>query len=80
MAKDVYMPMLGMNQETGTLLRWLKREGETVTQGEPLMEVATDKTDMEIEAPASGILRNVTAQRGGRGAGGPGDRTDRRGG
>jgi pyruvate dehydrogenase E2 component (dihydrolipoamide acetyltransferase) len=64
MAKDVYMPMLGMNQETGTLLRWLKREGEAVTQGEPLMEVATDKTDMEIDAPASGILRNVTAQEG----------------
>lgn len=58
------MPMLGMNQETGTLLRWIKREGETVTKGEPLMEVATDKTDIEIEAPASGVLRNVTAKEG----------------
>ena len=58
------MPMLGMNQETGTLLRWIKHEGETVTKGEPLMEVATDKTDIEIEAPASGILRNVTAKEG----------------
>ena len=64
MAKEVYMPALGMNQETGTLLRWHKAEGETVTQGEPLMEVATDKTDVEIEAPASGVLRNVTAQEG----------------
>lgn len=64
MAKEVYMPALGMNQETGTLLRWLKAEGETVTKGEPLMEVATDKTDVEIEAPVSGILRNVTAKEG----------------
>lgn len=64
MAKEVYMPALGMNQETGTLLRWLKAEGENVTKGEPLMEVATDKTDVEIEAPASGVLRNVTAAEG----------------
>jgi pyruvate dehydrogenase E2 component (dihydrolipoamide acetyltransferase) len=64
MAKEVYMPALGMNQETGTLLRWLKQEGDTVTKGEPLMEVATDKTDVEIEASVSGILRNVTAQEG----------------
>ncbi|MCC6455111.1 MAG: 2-oxo acid dehydrogenase subunit E2 [Caldilineaceae bacterium] len=64
MAKEVYMPALGMNQETGTLLRWLKAEGESVTKGEPLMEVATDKTDVEIEAPVSGVLRNVTAQEG----------------
>jgi pyruvate dehydrogenase E2 component (dihydrolipoamide acetyltransferase) len=64
MAKEVYMPALGMNQETGTLLRWLKAEGESVAKGEPLMEVATDKTDVEIEAPASGVLRNVTAKEG----------------
>lgn len=64
MAKEVYMPALGMNQETGTLLRWHKAEGDTVTKGEPLMEVATDKTDVEIEAPASGVLRRVTAREG----------------
>ncbi len=64
MPKEVYMPALGMNQETGTLLRWLKAEGEEVRQGEPLMEVATDKAEVEIEAPASGILRRVTAREG----------------
>lgn len=64
MAKEVYMPALGMAQESGTLLRWLKAEGDEVTQGEPLMEIATDKTDVEIEAPVSGVLRNVTAQEG----------------
>lgn len=64
MAKDVYMPALGMNQETGTLLRWLKAEGDVVKKGEPLMEVATDKTDVEIEATADGVLGNVTAHEG----------------
>lgn len=58
------MPALGMNQETGTLLRWLKAEGDAVKKGEPLMEVATDKTDVEIEANADGILGNVSAQEG----------------
>src|SRR5512147_1414612 len=56
------MPALGMAQETGTLLRWFKSAGDSVTKGEPLMEVETDKAAVEIEAPASGILRNVTAQ------------------
>ena len=62
MAKDVIMPALGMAQETGTLLRWFKSAGDSVTKGEPLMEVETDKAAVEIEAPASGILASVTAQ------------------
>ncbi len=64
MAKDVFMPALGMAQETGLLLQWLKNEGDEVQQGEPIMEVETDKATVEIEAPASGILANVTAQAG----------------
>ena len=55
------MPALGMTQETGRLVNWLKAEGEPVTKGEPLMEVETDKATVEIEAPASGILSNVSA-------------------
>jgi len=55
------MPALGVAQEKGTLLNWLKAEGQSVTKGEPLMEVETDKATVEIEAPASGILANVTA-------------------
>jgi pyruvate dehydrogenase E2 component (dihydrolipoamide acetyltransferase) len=58
------MPALGVAQEKGTLINWLKAEGERVTKGEPLMEVETDKATVEIEAPASGILRNVTARPG----------------
>lgn len=61
-AKDVIMPALGMAQETGTLLRWFKATGDSVTKGEPLMEVETDKAAVEIEAPASGTLSSVTAQ------------------
>jgi pyruvate dehydrogenase E2 component (dihydrolipoamide acetyltransferase) len=64
LATDVIMPALGVAQEKGTLLNWLKAEGQSVTQGEPLMEVETDKAKVEIEAPASGILTNVTAAAG----------------
>ncbi len=64
MAKDVIMPALGMAQETGTLIQWLKKPGDTITKGEPLMEIETDKATVEIEAPASGILTSITAQAG----------------
>jgi len=64
MATDVIMPALGVAQEKGTLINWLKTEGQSVTKGEPLMEVETDKATVEIEAPASGTLANVTASPG----------------
>jgi pyruvate dehydrogenase E2 component (dihydrolipoamide acetyltransferase) len=64
LAKEIIMPALGMAQETGTLLTWHKREGDTVNKGELLMTVATDKTDVEIEAPANGILRGVILKEG----------------
>jgi pyruvate dehydrogenase E2 component (dihydrolipoamide acetyltransferase) len=63
-AKDVIMPALGMAQETGTLIQWLKSAGDSVTKGEPLMEIETDKATVEIEAPASGTLSSITAQAG----------------
>ena len=64
MATDVIMPALGMAQEKGTLVTWLKKAGDSVKKGEPLMEVETDKATVEIEAPASGVLQNVTAKEG----------------
>src|ERR671912_562252 len=64
MPTNVIMPALGVAQEKGTLINWLKAEGQTVTKGEPLMEVETDKATVEIEAVASGILANVTATAG----------------
>ena len=61
MAKNVIMPKFGMDQETGTVVRWLKQPGDAVTKGEPLLEVETDKVNMEVEAPASGFLTAVSA-------------------
>jgi pyruvate dehydrogenase E2 component (dihydrolipoamide acetyltransferase) len=61
MPTTVIMPALGVAQQTGTLLKWLKAEGQSVSKGEPLMEIETDKATVEIEAPASGVLSNVTA-------------------
>jgi len=63
-AKDVIMPVLGMNQDTAVLLGWLKREGDRVEKGEPIMEVETDKATMELDAPASGRLAAVRAAAG----------------
>ncbi|HEY6287488.1 MAG TPA: biotin/lipoyl-containing protein, partial [Ktedonobacteraceae bacterium] len=60
MATQVILPALGMAQETGIIVRWLKAEGQEVTKGEPLVEIETDKATVEIEASASGLLAHVT--------------------
>lgn len=59
MARDVIMPALGMAQESGVLVRWLVPEGGTVVEGDPLMEVETDKAVVEVPATASGTLAAV---------------------
>jgi pyruvate dehydrogenase E2 component (dihydrolipoamide acetyltransferase) len=64
MAHSIVMPALEMAQETGKLLSWRKKEGESVAKGEPLLDVETDKAVVEIEAPADGILAGVKAQAG----------------
>jgi len=64
MATSVIMPALEMAQESGVLVSWLKRAGEAVTRGEPLMEIETDKVTVEIEAPASGFLGGILAKEG----------------
>ena len=64
MAVSVVMPALEMAQETGKLLAWLKKEGESVKKGEPLLEIETDKVTVEIEAPADGVLAAVKAREG----------------
>jgi len=61
---NVIMPALGVAQQTGTLLKWLKAEGQSVSKGEPLMEIETDKATVEIEAPGSGVLSQVSAKAG----------------
>jgi len=59
MATSIVMPALEMTQESGRLVAWLKRDGETVNKGEPIMEIETDKVTIEIESPASGVLGGV---------------------
>src|SRR4029077_20797370 len=64
MAISVVMPALEMAQETGKLISWLKREGESVAKGEALLEIETDKAIMEIESPGDGVLAGVKVQPG----------------
>jgi len=64
MPTDVIMPALEMAQDTGKVLAWLKAPGESVRKGEPLVEIETDKATVEVEAPASGVLGDVTARPG----------------
>ena len=64
MATNIIMPALEMAQTTGKLVRWIKTEGATVTKGEPIMEIETDKVTVEIESPASGILSGLLIHEG----------------
>ncbi len=64
MATDVIMPALGMAQQTGQLVRWLKAEGDTVSAGDVIAEIQTDKATEELEARASGILTGFVAHEG----------------
>ena len=64
MATNVIMPALGVAQQTGRLLKWLKADGQSVTKGEPLMEIETDKAIVEIEAATSGFLTRISAKPG----------------
>jgi pyruvate dehydrogenase E2 component (dihydrolipoamide acetyltransferase) len=64
MAISVVMPALEMAQETGKLISWLKKEGDSVAKGEPLLEIETDKAVMEIESPGDGVLAGVKVQAG----------------
>ncbi len=56
-ATEVLVPPLGQTVDTLTLVSWYKSEGDAVQQGEPLFAVETDKATLDVEAPASGVLR-----------------------
>jgi pyruvate dehydrogenase E2 component (dihydrolipoamide acetyltransferase) len=64
MPTNLIMPALELAQETGKIIHWLKRPGDSVQKGEPVVEIETDKVTVELEAPASGVLRDVTAAEG----------------
>lgn len=64
MATRVDMPQLGLTMEKGTILQWLKAEGEALEKGQPLVLIQTEKVEYEVEAPASGTLLKVVSQEG----------------
>ncbi len=61
MATKMAMPLLGQTMEEGTIIRWFKNEGDPIKAGEPLLEVMTDKVNMEVEAPSDGVLLKIYA-------------------
>jgi len=64
MAVEVILPMLGETMDEGTIIKWLAEVGQTVEKGEPLYQIETDKAVLEVEAPASGVLRKIFHQEG----------------
>ncbi len=64
MISEVVMPQMGADMTEGTLLRWLKQEGDDVARGEVIAEIETDKANVEIEAFDGGVFRKVLAQEG----------------
>lgn len=64
MAHEVIMPKWGLTMKEGKVAKWLKSEGDSITQGEPLLEVETDKITNTVEAPASGILAQIVVPAG----------------
>jgi pyruvate dehydrogenase E2 component (dihydrolipoamide acetyltransferase) len=63
-ASEVKLPRLGQGMEAGTIVKWLKSEGERVEKGEPLYELDTDKVTQEVEAEASGVLLRIAVAEG----------------
>jgi pyruvate dehydrogenase E2 component (dihydrolipoamide acetyltransferase) len=64
MATEVKLPRLGQGMESGTIVKWLKSEGEQVEKGEALYELDTDKVTQEVEAEASGVLLKIAVAEG----------------
>src|SRR5881392_1228167 len=64
MATEIKLPRLGQGMESGTIVKWLKAEGDKVEKGEPLYELDTDKVTQEVEADASGVLLKIAVAEG----------------
>src|SRR5581483_12117650 len=63
-ASEVKLPRLGQGMEAGTIVKWLKSEGDKVEKGEPLYELDTDKVTQEVEADAAGVLLRIVVPEG----------------
>ena len=59
MAFEIIMPKLGVDMQEGEIIEWKKQEGDTVNEGDVLLEIMSDKTNMELEAEDSGVLLKI---------------------
>src|SRR5688500_7013214 len=64
MSTPVVMPQMGESIAEGTIVRWIKKVGDTVDRDEPLFEISTDKVDAEIPSPAAGVLTAIQVKEG----------------
>ena len=64
MSHTVIMPKLGLTMTSGQITKWLKKEGDPVIKGEPLVVIETDKISNEVECPADGYLLKILAEEG----------------
>src|ERR1700676_848581 len=64
MAVEVTMPQMGESVVEGTIAKWLVKEGDTVTEDQPLVEISTDKVDTEIPSPSAGVIAKLVAEEG----------------
>ena len=74
MATELTMPQMGYDMQEGTVLRWLKGEGDAVANGEPIAEIETDKAVVEFESYADGVIAPHNRSRGNDRAGGRANR------
>ena len=61
---DVVMPQMGVSVSEGTIIKWLKQQGDPIAADEPLLEISTDKVDTEVPSPGSGVLQQILVQEG----------------
>src|SRR6187397_2306370 len=61
---NVVMPQMGESVAEGTIVRWIKKVGDTIDRDEPLFEISTDKVDAEIPSPAAGVVTEIRVQEG----------------
>ncbi|RLI34215.1 hypothetical protein DRO53_04110 [Candidatus Bathyarchaeota archaeon] len=64
MVKEVVMPKLSSTMKEGRIVKWLKKEGEKVQAGEPIVEIEAEKVTTKVEAPVSGTLEKILAPEG----------------
>ena len=64
MAYEILLPQWGMEMQDGTIVKWLKKEGDPIQEGEPLVEVETAKLETEMESVASGVVAHIPCPRG----------------